>query len=285
MLGSSSTSSTLHGRCPLSHGWQPPQLQWLVPPPQGRFSPWEGAAAGAWRGQAPRPYPWIPLPALPSCASPNPTVGALIPPPASARTGPSRPAPPRASPPPPALTRGDHDRLRGSAPSVDGGRLVVGRHGRGREARRKIEGRKKKITGACDRRPPGRSWTGRRGSRGRSPPRRAAAASHARRPWTEPSRLPWQNARKLERRGEEKEEDVRGVLVVSHFDPRWHELVQVGWVPHKQKLTRYRANVIRYNDKNVKAPTTPVGCVSMQSGVCRTVTKVIGWVYSHSAPN
>jgi hypothetical protein len=35
MSGSSSTSSTLHGRCPLSHGWQPPHLQWLVPPPQG----------------------------------------------------------------------------------------------------------------------------------------------------------------------------------------------------------------------------------------------------------
>jgi hypothetical protein len=68
----------------------------------------------------------------------------LIPPLASARTG---PASPRASPPPPALARSDHDRLRGSAPSVDGGRLVAGRHGRDREERRKFEGRKKKITG------------------------------------------------------------------------------------------------------------------------------------------
>jgi hypothetical protein len=42
-------------------------------------------------------------------------------------------------------------------------------------------------------------------------------------------------------RGEEKEEDDRGVLVFSRFDPRWHELVQVDWVPHKQKLTRWRA--------------------------------------------
>jgi hypothetical protein len=42
-------------------------------------------------------------------------------------------------------------------------------------------------------------------------------------------------------RGEEKEEDARGVLVFSGFDPRWHELVQVNWVPHKQKLTRWRA--------------------------------------------